>query len=349
MEMIDENKIDSYLRFYNAVSESLKPLKPRQYSIDWAILEKHKDFVESLKSKVLILDYEVRRVQEELDKFVKELTSLPLTQIVNYSLNYNSEINLGEKTKINFNDRNEVLAHLAVDLIFPSYQQSTVSRDIKRHLKNTYYSLATVKKCLSDGGLLLDDIKRRANYTFYNFVLIDKTEVRKKTYHHYYITKVELDNYVQLYNAEKDMRIDGKFFAYSPKTEITITATKFKNEEEIDRYKSHKRLYNDKPFLSSDMCVKITSQFISAKVSEKLTKPVKSIRDLIKASKIKEAMELGLKEKDISKDDDDFLTLLLSRLNKIEVDNKKGVANDYKTEFNKITDALISKIKEWGI
>jgi Effector-associated domain 11 len=349
-KMVDENRIDSYLRFYNELSNALKLHKS---SINWGILETHKDFMEKLKSKAVVFDYEVKRVQEALDTFIKEFTSLNHYFLTNYCALFDKTIDVVDKSRPVIKSGIDVAAQLLTMYLVPSAIQVATSEDLKRNLKTTYYSLVFIKKCLNDGGLLLDDIKRRDDYTFYNFVLVDKTNPKKETFSHYLIRKEQLDEYVNVRNEGKSMNIKGRYWEYSPKTDITITATKFKSLEEIERYKKHQRLNNDKSFMSSDMCVNITSQLISAKVSveafKQLPKPVQSIRDLIQSGKIKDALDLALKKKDISKEDDEFLMLQSARLNKLEIDNKKGVADKYTIEFNKIADAFISKINEWEI
>jgi uncharacterized protein YktA (UPF0223 family) len=215
----------------------------------------------------------------------------------------------------------------------------------KQKLKNTYETLLTVKKCLADCGLLLQEINKRSEYTFYNFVLVDKTKPKRETFWDYLTTRKQLDEYVNTQNEGNSMRIKGKFWEFSPKTDITITATKFKNEEEIKLYKKLKGIRDDKAFSKCDMCLDITVQLISSKIIHKNANSLKSINDLIKSSKIKAALELQLKKTELLPYDKNYFIQLLSRLNKLETDKGIGIVTDseYRTVYNQITDALIQK------
>lgn len=348
--MVDENKIDTYRAFYDIV---VKFLKLTDTKIDWSILKKHQSFINSLVS-ASVYDYEVKSVQKELADFTKELTRINETWLICACAPHNSKIDLKseidpEKTYSYSSNKNNLILEIAYSVALASAKGERDYREAKRHLKNTYYSLLTVKKCIDNCGLLMDDICKRPNYMCYNFILIDKTESKKKRYSHYFITKAQLDDYVNANNEGQNIRIKGKFWEYSPKTDITVTATKFKNEEEIRLYKKLRRIHSDAAFLKCDMSFDITSQLIPSKISVKSPKSVKSINDLIKDGKIKEALNLALNSSKASKEDNSELTLLTSRFTQLEKNKRNGLIsdNDYDVVLNKITDSLIAKVNEW--
>lgn len=344
--MVDENKISSYQEFYKTI---LKFLKKSEHGIDWSILEKHKGFVESLYVKT-VYDNQIETVQKEFDGFIKELTRLNQEWMICYCASFNSNIDLKNEIEPQQQYDGNLLMHIALAALHTSAISDFTSRKLKRLLRNTHQSLLTIKKCLTNCGLLMVEINKRQEYTLYNFVLIDKTNPKRETFSHYLITKEQLDDYINTRNEGKSMNIKGRFWQYSPKTDITITATKFKNVEEINLYKKLISIRDDRAFSKSAMCIDKTTEFISPKVPQPITKAVKSIYDLIKESKIKEALELALKKTDISQEDKTDITFQLARLNKLEKDNKKGIISDseYRLEYHKLTDAVIQKMQELG-
>lgn len=340
-----EEKIDSYRNLYKLIKEFLIQ---SEYRIDWSILKKHQSFIENLDAKTLY-DHEVETVQKELNNFIKTLTNFTWTDLVIINCaKFNYKINLKQEIEPKEPSSNNPLYQLVVAMSYGTALASVHSKKIKRNLKNTFETLITVKKCISDCGLLIEDIKRRPNYMLYNFVLVDKTEIKKETYSHYYITKKELNDYLNLRELGQPITIKGKYWAYSPNTHITITATKFKDEEEISFYKELKGIRSDLAFSKCVMCSDITSQLISSKVPDKLPQPVKSVHDLIRNNKIKDAIDLVSNNIKASQEDKDELILLESRFNKLETDKRKGLTVDglYDAEFNRIKTALIDKTRE---
>lgn len=350
--MVDEKKIDSYREFYNTITDFLKI---PAYKIDWRILEKHQGLVESLDVKTNN-DVQVETAQEEFDNYVKTLTDFPIVRLtVVKSAEFNIKINVKAempetKRKSPPQDVSGFLLNVINSMTEYSAQVEKDKKINKQKLKNTYETLLTVKKCLADCGLLMEEIKKRPEPTFYNLILIDKTETKKQTYSHYYITKEQLDDYVNARNEGKSMYIKGRFWQYSPKTDITITATKFKNEEEIKLYKKLIGLRdgNDKAFSNSGMCLDITAQLISPKFFHTPLEPIKSIQKLIEEGKIKEALKLTINDAETSEDKKHKLILLSARFNTLEDNKRKDIisTDKYNLEFNKIVDSLIAETKE---
>ena len=247
------------------------------------------------------------------------------------------------------NAEGNLLYQIALAAQIGSAKTKIRTQELKKHLKNTYEAILTAKKCLSERGLLLEEINSRPNYALYNFILTDKTAARGRTLPHYFIEKDKLDEYVHAFNSEQSMRINGKPFEFSHKSDVLITATKLKTVEEVELYKKRYGIRGDMSFAKSAICSVLTSQLITSNMSIQSPKPTKSIDDLVKKGKIKDALELALAEIHLSEDDRTELTLALSWFNKLEDDKRKGVITngEYKADYAKITLGLIHKIKEW--
>jgi hypothetical protein len=342
--MVNEDKIEGYQVFYNTI---VKYLKLPDNRIDWSILKKHQGFIGKINEKT-VDDDDIKAVQKELSDFIKTLTRLTQTWLICFCANHNTKIDLKEEPLPKEPQSDNILLQVVVAMSYGPALALIASRKLRRELKNTFEALLTIKRCLDKCGLIIDEINKRPDM-LYNFVLIDKTEVKKQSYAHYFITKAQLEVYVNANNSGQHMRIDGKFFKFSPITDITITATKFKNVEEIDLYKKLERIRNDAAFAKSAMCTKVTNDFIPSNVPNELPKPVKSIHDLIETGKIKDAISLASYHVKSSTEDKDEFTLLTSRLSHLESEKRKGLVKDdaYISEFNRIKNSLIEKVREW--
>ena len=340
--MANELKIELYKVFYKYLSTHIK--KNLSWS-DWEILKKHQDFMQSLE-KEIVYEHKIHQIQTELNDFIKKHIEGDLAKFQSYAKSFNikirEEINPVPEGKGGFGDL----------VVFAVTATITYNAAIKTRLKNTYYTLATMRQCLDDYGLLLDEINKRVDYHLYNFVIKDKCTGKSKTIAHYHITKETLDSYVNLFNEGQSMRVSGKFVAFKNENDIIITATKLKNQEEIDLYKKRYRVYGDNDFARKAICVDVTHDLISSQVQVNNTKTEEStnaFKNLITKNEVMKAIDMALEKSGLSKEDEKNLILLKSRLNELKDYKIKGISenSEHSRLFNAIKSAFLEVVSSW--
>ena len=339
--MANELKIELYKFFYKYISTHIK--KPLSWS-DWEILKKHHDFVSSL-DKETVLEYKIKQAQTELNDFIKKYLDGDFSKVQSYAKSFNTKI----KDEINLIPEGQGgLGNLVAFVVTASLTHSAI---IKVRLKNTYHALITMRQCLDEYGLLLDEINKRVDYGLYNFVIKEKSFGKTKTIAHYQISKEVTDGYVNYFNTGQSMRVKGKFVVFKNENDVIITATKLKNEEEIDLYKKRFRIYSDNDFTRKSICIDVTHDLISSKVQDNIPSDghKNPLKELISNNEIKKAIDIALEKSDLSNQDERNLILLKSRYNELKNQKIIGIFEngEYNRELNAIKNSFLEVINTW--
>jgi hypothetical protein len=339
--MVNELKVELYKAFYKYLSKHIK--KTLSWS-DWEILKKHQDFMHSLE-KETVYEHKTEQIQIELNDFIKKHLESDFSKVQSYAKSFNPKI------KEEISPVTEGQGGVGNFVAFVVTASLTHNAAIKTRLKNTYYALATMRQCLDENGLLLDEINKRVDYRLFNFVIKDKSTGKSKTIAHYHISKETLDGYVNFFNAGQSMRVNGKFIAFKNENDVIITATKLKNQEELDLYKKRYRIYGDNDFTRKPICVDVTHDLISSRVQNNIhTEANKNtFKELVANNEIMQAIDKALERSDLSNEDDKNLILLKSRLNELKDYKIKGISEngEYSRSFNAIKIAFLEVISSW--